>query len=149
MYGGDPSASIGKIGFQTNAATRGPILTLLEERLRNRTLRVRSGRLIEELKTFVWKGNKAQAKKGSHDDLVMALAIGNSLAEGGGTHAMKNVDVANAMLAGFGVNSKGKDRLKKVKHYNNANPLIPMPADAYAASRKSEDDLEEFGWLIK
>jgi hypothetical protein len=149
LYGSDPSASIGKIGFQTNAATRGPILTLLEERLRNRTLKVRSGRLIEELKTFVWKGNKAQAKKGTYDDLVMALAIGNSLVEAGGVHASKNVDMAKAMLAGFGVNSQPKNQLKPIKHYNGANPMIPMPADAYASSRRSEDDLEEFSWLVK
>ena len=149
LYGSDPTASVGKIGFQTNSATRGPILTLLEERLRNRTLRVRSGRLIDEFKTFVWKGNKAQAKKGSHDDLVMALAIGNSLAEGGNAHVLKNVNVSNAMLAGFGVNAEEKNRIKKIKHYNNANPFVPMPADAYASSRRSEDDLEEFGWLIK
>ena len=53
------------------------------------------------------------------------------------------------MLAGFGVNAEEKNRIKKIKHYNNANPFVPMPADAYASSRRSEDDLEEFGWLIK
>ena len=149
LYGSDPSSSIGKIGFHTNVATRGPILTLLEERLRNRTLRVRSGRLIEELKTFVWKGNKAQAKKGSYDDLVMALAIGNSLVESSGPHSLKNVDVSKSMLAGFDVNSNKDKKLKTVRHYNGMNPMIPMPADAYSSSRRSEEDLEEFDWLIK
>jgi hypothetical protein len=149
LYGSDPSSSIGKIGFHTNVATRGPILTLLEERLRNRTLRVRSGRLIEELKTFVWKGNKAQAKKGSHDDLVMALAIGNSLVEASGIHSLKNINVSKSMLAGFGVNSNKDKKAKTVRHYNGMNPMIPMPADAYASSRRSEEDLEEFDWLIK
>ena len=148
MYGGDPSSSIGKIGFHTNAATRGPILTLLEDRLRNKTLRIRSGRLVEELKTFVWKGSKAQAKKGAYDDLIMALAIGNSLVESSGEHSVKNVDVAKSMLAGFGVNAQPKNQLKPVRHYNGINPMIPMPADAYGANRKSEDDMEEFAWLL-
>jgi hypothetical protein len=26
--------------------------------------------------------------------------------------------------------------------------MIPMPADAYGANRKSEDDMEEFAWLL-
>ena len=149
LYGNNPNSSVSKIGFHTNAATRGPILTLLEDRLRNNTLRVRSSRLIEELKTFVWKGNKAQAKKGSHDDLVMALAIGNSLVDATAVHAIKNVDMSKAMLGGFAVNSQQNNKKKLIKHYNNLNPFIPMPADAYSASRRSEDDLEEFDWLIK
>lgn len=148
MYGNDSSSSISKIGFHTNAATRGPILTLLEDRLRNNTLRVRSSRLVDELKTFIWKGDKAQAKKGSHDDLVMALAIGNSLIEASGTHTVKNVDVAKAMLAGFSVNKRSQGP-QPIKHYNNLNPFIPMPADAYASSRRSQEDLEEYDWVIK
>jgi len=149
LYGSDPASSIGKIGFHTNAATRGPTLTLLEERLRNKTLRVRSGRLIEELKTFVWKGNKAQAKKGSHDDLVMALAIGNSLVEAKGQHTYKSVDVSKAMLGGFAVNNKNQKELKPVKHYNGMNPFVPMPADAYSTSRRTDEDSKEFDWLLK
>tara|TARA_R110000824_G_scaffold60853_8_gene162394 strand:+ start:13832 stop:15433 length:1602 start_codon:yes stop_codon:yes gene_type:complete len=149
LYGSNPTGSVSKIGFHTNVATRGPILTLLEERLRNKTLKVRSSRLTEELKTFVWKGNKAQAKKGSHDDLVMALAIGNSLVEASGPHAVKNVDMAKAMLGGFSVNAEPDNKIKPIRHFNGINPLIPMPADAYAASRRSEDDIEEFSWLLK
>ena len=149
LYGNDPTSSVSKIGFHTNVATRGPILILLEERLRNKTLRVRSGRLIEELKTFVWKGNKAQAKKGSHDDLVMSLAIGNSLVEAGSTHFVKNVDVSKAMLSGFAVNSQNKNEPKPIRHYNNINPFVPMPADAYSAKRQTDEDVNEFDWLIK
>ena len=149
LYGNDPTSSVSKIGFHTNAATRGPMLTLLEDRLRNNTLRVRSSRLIEELKTFVWKGNKAQAKKGSNDDLVISLAIGNSLIETSGIHAVKNVDMSRAMLNGFAVNSQKDEQQKPIRHFNNLNPFIPMPADAYSANRRSEDDLEEFDWLLK
>jgi hypothetical protein len=149
LYGRDPSSSISKIGFHTNSATRGPILTLLEDRLRNNTLRVRSSRLIDELKTFVWKGNKAQAKKGSNDDLVMALAIGNSLVESTGTHAIKNVDMSKAMLEGFAVNTKDTNETKQVRHYRGLNPFTPSPASVYSTSQNPEDELEEFSWLLK
>ena len=61
LYGG---GEIEKVGFQTNAKTRSQILTKLEECLRQKTVRVYSSRLYEELKTFIWKGNKAQARRG-------------------------------------------------------------------------------------
>ena len=149
LYGGDPNGSLGKIGIQTNVATRGPMLRLLEERLRNNTLRVRSSRIVNELKTFVWKGDKAKAKKGKHDDALMALAIGNSLIEAGGVHAVRNADVSMAMLAAFSVNDRHKQMQQPVRHINNLNPFIPMPADAYASQQRAELQVEELEWLLR
>ena len=58
LYG---DRNIAKIGFQTNSKTRAQILTKLEEVLRTKQVKIRSSRLYEELKTFVWKNGKAQA----------------------------------------------------------------------------------------
>ena len=74
LYGGETNLS--KIGFTTSATSRGQILTKFEQVLRNNTVSFYSSRLLEELKTFIWKGTKAQAQKGKNDDLVMAAAIG-------------------------------------------------------------------------
>ena len=149
LYGGNPNGSLGKIGIQTNVATRGPMLRLLEERLRNNTLRVRSSRVVEELKTFVWKGHKASAKKGKHDDVLMALAIGNSLIEAGGAHAIKDVDMAKAMLSAFAINTRHQKMQQPIRHINDLNPFIPMPADAYASQQRSELLMEELDWLLR
>ncbi len=99
------SPEIGKIGFQTNAKSRGQILTKLEEVLRTRQIRVHSTRLYEELKTFVWKNNKPQARKGMHDDLIMALAIGVWLYDTNPNYNKQGVDINKAMLDGFKLNS--------------------------------------------
>jgi len=63
-------------GFTTSGKTRNMILTKLEETLRNKQILIYSTRFHDELKTFAWKGNKAQAMKGYNDDLVMSFAIG-------------------------------------------------------------------------
>ena len=63
-------------------------------------------RLVNELKTFIWKNNRAQAMKGYNDDLVMALAIGNYLYEAAGVNAWDSVEVASAMLAGISMGQK-------------------------------------------
>ena len=77
LYSGN--SDISKIGFHTNAVSRGKILTKLEQVIRNNSVSFYSSRLHEELKTFVWKSNKAQAQKGKNDDLVISAAIGSWL----------------------------------------------------------------------
>lgn len=63
-------------GFGTNAKTRPIILQKMEEVLRKRLIKSYSKRLVNEMLSFVWENNKAKARKGSNDDLIMALAIG-------------------------------------------------------------------------
>ena len=55
---------VARIGFQTNSQTRGQILTKFEETIRTSGVRFYSSRLYDEMKTFIWKGSKAQAQKG-------------------------------------------------------------------------------------
>ena len=70
-----PSNDTDLAGFTTSGKTRNLILTKLEEVLRNKQIAVYSTRFYEELKTFTWSGNKAQAMKGYNDDLVISFAI--------------------------------------------------------------------------
>ena len=56
--------------------TRPLIITKLEEFVRNKLIIIRSKRLFNEMKTFVWQNGKPQAMKKHNDDLIMALAIG-------------------------------------------------------------------------
>lgn len=102
MYG---DKELGKIGFQTNAKTRNQILTKLEEVLRTKQVMIKSSRLYEELKTFVWKNGKAQAQKGQNDDLIMALAIGVWLYDTSPQLNKHAYDINKAMLQAFSVNS--------------------------------------------
>jgi len=110
LYG---EKNIGKVGFQTNSKTRPQILSKLENVLRNRKIKVRSKRLYEEMKTFIWDKGKAQAMRGKNDDLIMALAIGCWLYECNpdfdGTN--KNTDINKAMLAAFGVRRTSKSKI--------------------------------------
>ena len=44
-------------GFSTQGKSRVQILSKLEEVIRNRSIRIYSSRLYDELKTFIWKGH--------------------------------------------------------------------------------------------
>ena len=52
------------------------IIAKLEEFIRNKVLKIRSKRLFNELRTFIWNNGKAEAMRSYNDDLVMACAIG-------------------------------------------------------------------------
>lgn len=63
-------------GFSTTSKTRPLIISKLEDYVREKSVTIRSSRLIEELFTFIWVGNRAEAMRGYNDDLVMSLGIG-------------------------------------------------------------------------
>jgi hypothetical protein len=63
-------------GFITSRKTRPLIISKLETYFRERIITVKSERLINELQTFIWNNNRAEARSGYNDDLTMAIAIG-------------------------------------------------------------------------
>jgi hypothetical protein len=62
-------------GFSTTTKTRPLIISKLEEYIREKSVTIRSVRLIDELFTFIWLNGRAEAMKGYNDDLTMAFGI--------------------------------------------------------------------------
>jgi hypothetical protein len=54
---------------------RSQIIAALEEAISRGDFKIRSERLIAELKKFIYKNGKPDHMKGSHDDLIMALGM--------------------------------------------------------------------------
>ena len=121
---GNKTPELSKIGFQTNATSRAQILTKLEEVIRLNSVGFYSGRLFDELKTFIWKGNKAQAQKGKNDDLVISTAIATWLFDADPNRNKSSVDVNSAMLKAFAVNKKDSNSKPKNPWSNRSyNPF--------------------------
>ena len=113
VYIGDyiPEANTDLAGFTTSGRTRSLILTKLEEVLRNKMIKIYSSRFYEELKTFVWIGNKAQGMKGHNDDLVMSFAIGMWLFDASEGYSKNSRDLNDAMLKAMSVTRNTYDEL--------------------------------------
>jgi hypothetical protein len=143
---GNGVPEISKIGFQTNSQTRGQILTKLEETVRTGAVRFYSTRFYEELKTFIWKGRRAQAQKGKHDDLVIAAAIGVWLFDSDPKHHRQSYDVNKAMLEGFKVNTTQSERVINPWNKIAFNPFKPhhMPNMPQSGSNDGID----YSWLL-
>lgn len=145
LYGmGVPEVS--KIGFQTNSQSRGQILTKFEETIRTSNVRFYSSRLYDEMKTFIWKGSKAQAQKGKNDDLVIAAAIGVWLFDTSPMHHPQTHDLNKAILAGFNVNSGNAEKVTNPWGKIAFNPFKPhmMPNMPQSGSIDGID----YSWLL-
>lgn len=65
-----------EIGFRTTEVTKPQAIQRLENALRQGSIFLFDSRTIDELRSFVWTAaGKMEAQQGSHDDLVMALAV--------------------------------------------------------------------------
>jgi hypothetical protein len=63
-------------GFTTSTKSRPLIVERMRDFVETKQVVIRSIRLLEELRVFIWKNSKAQAMSGYNDDLVMSFAIG-------------------------------------------------------------------------
>jgi len=115
-------------GFETTSKNKSEMLSKLEDVLRNKKIRVYSERLYSELQTYIWKkNNKLSAQKGYNDDLIMALAIGNTLFEAGGATVYDSDEIAKAMLAGMSVSTKIFNAVDNPEE--GQSPLAPIMTD--------------------
>lgn len=68
-------------GFSTTEKTRPLVIEKMRDFIETKVANVKSIRLLEELRVFIWKNGKAQAMQSYNDDLVMSFAIGMYLRE--------------------------------------------------------------------
>lgn len=68
-----------RLGWTTSSASRPTMLSMLKDAIDNRLVRIYDKPTINEMFSFIVSQTssswKAQAEKGAHDDLIMALAI--------------------------------------------------------------------------
>jgi hypothetical protein len=86
-------------GFTTSLKTRPLLLNKFREFVGEHSIDIRSRRLLEEMKVFIWKNGRAEAQSGYNDDLIMAMAIGMYLRDTSLRFQQKNMDMAKASLS--------------------------------------------------
>ena len=100
------------------------------------------------MKTFVWKGSKAQAQKGKNDDLIMSLAIGSWLYESSPVKANTKQELNKAMLAAFAVNNKGKEVPQNPWAGRKFHPYTVHHANDMPLTSGSDAPYGDLGWLL-
>ena len=62
-------------GFTMSLRTRPLVVNKFREYVGDRSVTIRSKRLLEEMKVFVWKNGRPEAQTGYNDDLVTSFDI--------------------------------------------------------------------------
>lgn len=129
-------------GFSTTQKTRPLIVAKLEEFVRNKLINIKSKRLFNEMRTFIWHNGKPQAMKKYNDDLIMACAIGCWVRETAYDVNQRDIEYQKAFLSSLSSTNRslntsipgmlGYEKLKKEKKLETA-----------------KNQYEDFSWLLK
>ena len=88
-------------GFSTTSKTRPLIISKLTDYFREKSVIIRSTRLIDELFTFIYMNGRAEAMKGYNDDLVMAFSIGLWVRDTALRLRQEGIDLTKQAVAGI------------------------------------------------
>ena len=91
-------------GFSTTSKTRPLIISKLDEYFREKSVTVRSNRLIDELFTFIFNNGRAEAMKSYNDDLVMAFCIGLWVRDTALRLRQEGIDLTKRAMGGISSN---------------------------------------------
>lgn len=148
------SDDIGQMGFSTQGSNKIKILSKLEETIRNKLVKIYSSRLYEELKTFIWKGNKASALPGYNDDLVMSLAIGLWLFDVAEGHCNQDAILAKNIFDSMSVSSQkmesvGGPEIINPYHNQMKNHVPIMFGDDERIKKDPRFNYGDYSWVLK
>jgi len=103
MYHIPPPDAIPGINFASKNR-RSQIIAALEEAIARGGFKIRSERLIAELKKFIYKNGRPDHLKGSHDDLIMALGMCLFVANTSFKKLLESDNLTKAMLDSWKTN---------------------------------------------
>jgi len=123
-----------------------PMISNLEYNIRTNGVKIRSSRLISEMKTFIYKNGRPDHMEGYHDDLLMSLGMALWVLE----HSFKNLEKlekqTKAILASWTnssttqpVTTTVNPQTKQVEKKINPN---------HSAYRNVQDPRGEYAWLF-
>jgi hypothetical protein len=116
--------------------TRPLVINKFREYVGDRSVTIKSKRLLEEMKVFVWKNGRPEAQSGYNDDLVMPVGIAMYLRDTSLKFRQQAHDLSRATLNNF---SKGTTTF--IGAYNASN--VPNPY-----SIETSDGMEDIKWLL-
>ena len=85
-------------GFTMSMRTRPLCINKFREFIGDKSVTIRSKRLLEEMKVFIWKNGRPEAQSGYNDDLVMPFGVGMFLRDTSLKFQQQSLDMARATL---------------------------------------------------
>ena len=124
-------------GFTMSSRTRPMVIGKFQEYLSDKGVTIQSKRLIEEMKTFVWRNGRPEAQSGYNDDLVMSFGIAMYIRDTALKFRQQGLEATKNALSGMKVNRTPYDAgYNKVTRIDNPYSI------------KTGDKQEDIRWLF-
>jgi hypothetical protein len=123
-----------------SSASRPLIIERMRDFIETKQVKIRSIRLIEELRVFVWKNSKAQALQGYNDDLVMSFGISMYMRDSSIRFRRTAESLTYATLDN--IKKAGDSPVYNTTNYMNHNPW------QMEISSNNGNSIEDLSWLL-
>jgi len=127
-------------GFTMSSASRPLIIERMRDFIETKQVKIRSVRLLEELRVFIWKNSKPQAMQGYNDDLVMSFAISMHMRDSSIRFRRTAESLTYAALDGM--KKMGESPVYNTNNFMTQNPF------QMEISTASGNSLEDISWLL-
>ena len=124
-------------GFTMSLRSRPLVIAKMTEYIREKSVLIKSKRLLGEMRVFIWKNGKAQAQVGYNDDLVMAFGIALYVRDTAIRMRQQGMDLSRATMSSF-VNLNQRDAGVYNVGYMQNNPYL----------MNTPNGQEDFSWLL-
>ena len=91
-------------GFTMSSRTRPMVVGKFQEYISDKGVTIQSKRLIEEMKTFIWRNGRPEAQTGYNDDLVMSFGIAMYIRDTALKYRQRGIDLTKQTLSNMTVN---------------------------------------------
>ena len=91
-------------GFTMSSRTRPMVIGKFQEYISDKGVTIQSKRLIEEMKTFIWRNGRPEAQSGYNDDLVMAFSTAMYIRDTALKFRQRGLDLTRESLNNIQVN---------------------------------------------
>lgn len=127
-------------GFTMSLRSRPLIIIKFKEMVGEQATTIRSKRLLEEMKVFIWKNGRAEAQQGYNDDLIMAYATAMYLRDTSLRFQQQGLDMTRATLNNM---AKGQPPAYNGAYSRNNNFQNPFKIQNPYGGQ------EDISWLLK
>ena len=126
-------------GFTMSTKTRPVVVQKFVEYVADQSVTIRSKRLTEEMKVFIWKDGKAAAQPGYNDDLIMAFGMAMYVRDTAMKFRQRGLDITKAAMSNIGVN--------RVSYQGGFNAVNQQNENPYKLDN-GVGGKEDIGWLL-
>jgi hypothetical protein len=126
-------------GFSMNQRTRPLVIEKARSFIEDRSVTIRSQRLLDEYRVFIWKHGKAQALQGYNDDLVIPWSTGLYLRDTALRFRQTAIDLTYASLSSYSKTSNSDFEVYRTNQTLTQNNPWTMPVG---------ESPEDITWLL-